>query len=141
MGVRNVVFVTMRKRYTICFDLCPFATLVWRTVHVAFNLRPPTSMANMFGNSLGGVHPKLKAHIRVVVCALVWAIWNCRNDLVFNGSKFPKKIAGHLQSCQFNPYLVYPASCGGPAVHRLWVQPLGDGCTGFIQPGWMAIQQ
>jgi hypothetical protein len=38
----------------------------------------------MFGNWLNGVEKQTKAWIRVGVCALIWAIWNCRNDLVFN---------------------------------------------------------
>jgi hypothetical protein len=38
----------------------------------------------MFGNWLNGVEKQTKAQICVGICALIWAIWNCRNDLVFN---------------------------------------------------------
>jgi hypothetical protein len=38
----------------------------------------------MFGNWLNGVDKKIKARIRIGVCALMWAIWNCRNDVIFN---------------------------------------------------------
>lgn len=71
---------------------CPLAKLSWHTIHISFNLPTPTSSTNLFGNWLKGVHPKLKAQIRVGVCALLWAIWNCRNGCVFNMTKIPKKF-------------------------------------------------
>ena len=39
---------------------------------------------NMFGNWLAGVDKQTKARIRIGVCTFVWAIWNCRNDVIFN---------------------------------------------------------
>jgi len=38
----------------------------------------------MFGNWLNGIDKKTKARICIGVCAIVWAIWNCQNDVVFN---------------------------------------------------------
>jgi hypothetical protein len=38
----------------------------------------------MFGNWLKGVEKKDKARIRIGICAIMWAIWNCRNDVIFN---------------------------------------------------------
>lgn len=43
---------------------CPFARLLWRTVHVAFNLPPLTSISNMFWNWLATLSAKLKAQIQ-----------------------------------------------------------------------------
>jgi hypothetical protein len=40
----------------------------------------------MFGNWLNGIDKTVKARIRIGVCALVWAIWNCRNDIIFNNA-------------------------------------------------------
>jgi two-component response regulator (ARR-B family) len=37
----------------------------------------------MFGNWLNGIDKKTKSQICVGVCALLWAKWNCRNDLIF----------------------------------------------------------
>ena len=71
------------------FLQCPLSKLLWRTVHITFNLPPTTSSTNMFGNWLVGVHPKLKSQIRVRICALLWAIWNTRNDCIFNRTKVP----------------------------------------------------
>jgi hypothetical protein len=38
----------------------------------------------MSGNWLNGVEKHTKARIRLGVYALVWALWNCRNDMVFD---------------------------------------------------------
>jgi hypothetical protein len=42
------------------------------------------NITNLFGNWLNGIDKKTKEQIRVGVCALVWTIWNCRNEVVFN---------------------------------------------------------
>uniref|UniRef100_M8C518 Putative disease resistance protein n=1 Tax=Aegilops tauschii TaxID=37682 RepID=M8C518_AEGTA len=63
---------------------CPLARVLWRRVHIAFNITPPDSVTTSFGTWLNGIEPDLARHIRVGVCALLWTIWTCRNDLVFN---------------------------------------------------------
>ena len=66
------------------FFTCPFAGAVWTLVQYAFNIIPPLNVSNMFGIWLNGVDKNTKARIRVGACALVWSIWNCRNDIIFN---------------------------------------------------------
>src|SRR3990170_3435388 len=63
---------------------CPLAKKLWRTVHIAFNITPPNNISTLFGTWLDGIDSETARHIRVGVCALLWAVWNCRNDLVFN---------------------------------------------------------
>ena len=63
---------------------CPMAKILWRSVQIAFNINPPGSINMIFGTWLQGIDPVIAKHIRVGVCALLWAIWMCRNDLVFN---------------------------------------------------------
>ena len=63
---------------------CPLAKILWCSIHIAFNITPPTSINMLFGTWLDGVDSDIARHIRVGVCALLWAVWNCRNDLVFN---------------------------------------------------------
>ena len=53
-------------------------------MHFTFNVYPPTNIANMFGSWLNGIDKITKARIRIGVAAILWAIWNCRNDIVFN---------------------------------------------------------
>ena len=67
------------------FD-CPLAKVLWQTVHIAFNIKPPTSVYAFFGTWLNGIESNVARHIRVGVSALLWTIWLCRNDLVFNRS-------------------------------------------------------
>ena len=41
------------------FITCPLARMVWRIVRLAFNIRPPVNITNMFGNWLKGVSKKI----------------------------------------------------------------------------------
>jgi len=68
------------------FD-CHFASFIWNTVHITFGIRPPTSIANLFGSWLLGLDPKLRDQIWLGAAALCWAIWMNRNDMVFNKAK------------------------------------------------------
>jgi hypothetical protein len=67
---------------------CPSTILLWETVHLAFNLPPPTSIQNISWNWLTGVSKLVKAHIHVWVSVLYWLIWNCCKDTVFNKAKY-----------------------------------------------------
>ena len=42
----------------------------------------------LFGTWLNGVDIHIAKYIRLGICALFWTIWNTRNDLIFNGTKF-----------------------------------------------------
>ena len=50
-------------------------------IHIAFNINPPVDIASLW---LAGVEHITAARIRIRICALLWAIWNCRNDMIFN---------------------------------------------------------
>ena len=67
------------------FD-CPLARFMWNAVFISFGIHPPRNVASLLGNWLRGVQPKLKTQVFVGVAALCWAVWLCRNDVVFNGS-------------------------------------------------------
>ena len=45
---------------------------------------PPTSIANVFGNWLHGIYKKFRTIFRVVALVVIWSLWLCRNDKVFN---------------------------------------------------------
>lgn len=83
-GSKKCCFCNEDETIQHLYLACRFAHLIWRMVNVAFNLPPPTSISNMFGNWLCSVDKKGKAQIRVGVSALCWRIWNCRNGIVFN---------------------------------------------------------
>jgi hypothetical protein len=96
---------------------------------MTFNITAPTNVTNLFGNWLNEVSRKVKGHIRVGVCALLWAIWNVRNDFIFNKKKFSIFSAGYPLGYSLDPYVVlYPTGGCAPGL-GYWVQPLGDGST------------
>jgi hypothetical protein len=88
-GPTNCCFCDQHETINHLFISCPFTQMIWRIVYMTFNITAPMNITNLFGNWLNGVDKKSKTHIRVGVCALLWAIWNVRNDCIFNKTKFP----------------------------------------------------
>ena len=84
IGCKKCAFCTAEESVEHLFISCPFVTNIWRLFHFTFNITPPSSVANLFGHWLNGVDKTTKARIRIGVCAFLWAVWNCRNDVVFN---------------------------------------------------------
>jgi hypothetical protein len=66
------------------FLQCRFPRSIWSLIQVASILYPPTSVANIFGNWLHGIDLKFRTLIRVGALAVIWSLWLCRNDKVFN---------------------------------------------------------
>jgi hypothetical protein len=71
------------------FFECPLAKIISHIIHMNFGLAPPKNITNLFGNWLMGISKNDLTKVSVGVCAVVWALWNTRNDFVFNK---PKKI-------------------------------------------------
>ena len=86
-GCKKCCFCDQDETIQHLFFSCPLARMTWRIVHMAFNIKPPTDITNLFGNCLRGVSKTEKVQIRVGVCALIWAISNIRNDYIFNRAK------------------------------------------------------
>jgi hypothetical protein len=76
-----------------------------------FGLAPHKNVINLFGNWLKGISKKDLIQIRVGVCAMIWALWNNRNDYVFNR---PEKLflAGYSYGYPLDPYAVLPPTRG-----------------------------
>ena len=70
-GCKKYCFCDQDETIQHLFILCPLAKMVWRIIFMAFNIHPPNNIKNLFGNWLRGVEKKLKAQIRVGVCALL----------------------------------------------------------------------
>ena len=83
-GDKKCVFCHHDETVEHLFIECLFAHKIWRLLQFTFNIPPPTSLSNMFGSWFGGIDKKTKNGLRIGVCAFIWAIWNCRNDIVFN---------------------------------------------------------
>jgi hypothetical protein len=69
------------------FFECPLAKVVWWIAHLSFNLAPPKNITNLFDNWLTGVVKNERAQIQVGACACLWALWNVRNNYIFNRAK------------------------------------------------------
>ena len=48
-------------------------------------------------------------------------------------------FAGYLQSYSLDPYVVLTHSYGLQGAFGYWVQPMGDGSSGYLQPIRMAL--
>jgi hypothetical protein len=94
---------------------------------MTFGLAPPKNVTNLFGNWLAGIDKRDVKQIRIGVCAIIWALWNARNDHVFNKPKAPSFL-----------YVVLSPTIGAAGCHGFWVQLFGVGSTGYIQPIWLA---
>ena len=87
IGCKKCVFCDTDETVEHLFISCPFARNIWRLVHFTFNIKPPSSIRNMFGQWLHGIDKRSKELIRIGTAAMLWAIWNCRNDIIFNKAK------------------------------------------------------
>jgi hypothetical protein len=85
-GETTCVFCEKEESMQHLFFECPMAKLIWR-LHMTFVLSPPKNITNLFGNWLSNFDKKDVKQIRVGVCAIVWTLWNARNDHVFNKPK------------------------------------------------------
>jgi hypothetical protein len=74
------------------FFQCQFARSIWSAIQVASRLSPPRSVANILGNWLHGIDNRDRVHIRVGAIALIWSLWLCRNNMVFDA-----KISSPMQ--------------------------------------------
>ena len=133
-GCKKCVFCDADESVEHLFISCQLARQIWRLIHFTFNITPPTSITNLFGNWLNGVDKKTKANIHVGVCAFLWAIWNCRNDVVFN-----KTGAGHfLQVVHRATYWIHRWSFLQPVNQR---GRLDSGCTRLMAVVWAIFNQ
>jgi hypothetical protein len=52
---------------------------------------------------------------------------------------FPHFLAGYPFGYPLDPYVVLSPAGGPTPGHGYWVQPFGDGSTGYLQPIWVAV--
>lgn len=106
-GNKSCGFYNQLETIKHLFLECPLAKILWTSIHISFNIAPPTSIQTLFGTWLDGVDINVARQIRLGVCALLWAIWNCRNDMVFNRIYKPifcRFYTGQLLSSVHGPY-------------------------------------
>jgi hypothetical protein len=91
-GNKSCVFCHQDETIKHLFFHCRFARSIWSIIQIASTLYPPRSVANIFGNWLHGIDNRFRTLIRVGALAIIWSLWLCRNDKVFDN-----KISSPLQ--------------------------------------------
>jgi hypothetical protein len=87
VGRESCCFCDEKESTQHLFFDCPFAKIIWHLIHMTFGLSPLRNVNNLFGNWLKGIPKKELIQIRVRVCAVIWTMWNTRNDFIFNKPK------------------------------------------------------
>jgi hypothetical protein len=87
---------------------------------MSFGLEPPKNVNNLFRNWLKGIPKKDLIQVRVGVCAIIWAIWNTRNDFIFNKPNFFIS-AGYSFGYPLNSYVVLSLTRGAAGGDGFWV--------------------
>jgi uncharacterized C2H2 Zn-finger protein len=85
--LKKRAFYDIEEMVEELFIRCPHCEIDLESGPFSFNISSTTNIKNMFGNWLNGIDKKPKARIRVGVCGLLWAIWSCRCDMIFNRAK------------------------------------------------------
>jgi len=65
---------------------------MWRIVLISFNLKPPTSVHNLFTGWFEGLNRKRKSQILVGASAICWDLWLTWNDVVFDKAIAPSYL-------------------------------------------------
>jgi hypothetical protein len=81
---KTYVFCSHDETIKHLFFQCNFSRSIWSVIRAASVLYTPTSIANIFRNWILGIDYKYMILLRVGAMALIWSLWLCRNDKVFN---------------------------------------------------------
>jgi hypothetical protein len=66
------------------------------------------------------------------MCALVWALWNRRNDMIFS-----KTETCYLYGYPRDSRVILSSFEDVASVYGFWMQLAGDSYSGYIGPGWL----
>jgi len=110
---RKCCFCSSDESIQHLFFNCHFARFVWRTVHISFNLIPPTSVHNLFTSWLHGINKKLKSKILVGASAICWAIWLTWSDIIFDKAAAPSYLQVIFRGGLLDQVLVSITEGGG----------------------------
>jgi hypothetical protein len=95
-----------------------YAKFIWRTVYISFNLKPPTSIHNLFTCWMEGLNRKLKSQILVGASAICWALWLTRNDVALDKALAPSYLQVMLKGTYWTRYWTLLHKEGGSPVNE-----------------------
>ena len=129
-GSTKCVFCPQEETIKHFFFQCMIAHSIWSAIQIVSNLYPSRLVANIFGNWLHSVDMKARTIIRVRALAVIWSLWLCRNDKVFNNS--------NIQMHKFAPFVVHNTTCGKsrPFFEAVFTTEVHD--EEYFYPTWMA---
>jgi hypothetical protein len=61
---------------------------MWTTISITFGIRAPAKITNLFGPWLRSFSVKQRNQELIGAAAFCWALWLCRNEVLFQRSKF-----------------------------------------------------
>jgi hypothetical protein len=111
-GSTQCVFCHQDETINHLFFQCHFARSIWSLIQVASSLYPLTSVANIFRNWLHGIDLRFRTLIRVGVLVVIWSLWLCRNEKVFNDKNC--SLLQVLYRCTSIPFMVTYTADGEP---------------------------
>jgi hypothetical protein len=91
-GKSQMQFFNQNENIQHIFFDCYIAKTVWRIIYFTLKIDPPVNSNHIIGDwesNEGCMHKKL---LLSGVAALIWSIWLCRNDVVFNRNHIPSII-------------------------------------------------
>jgi hypothetical protein len=88
-GNKMCAFCSHQEMIQHLFFDCHFMKFLWRVVQCTFNIDTLTSVEHLLNDWAFSVGVRLKKFMLVGASALCWALWTCRNDIVFD--KVPMK--------------------------------------------------
>jgi hypothetical protein len=100
---------------------------------MAIDLNPPHNVEHMFGGWLQGLNKILKSVFLLATC-LCWALWICRNKLVFKEKNLLFSLADYPFGDTMAFALGYSTEGGGLASSCIEVANLGKGGHGVFLP-------
>jgi hypothetical protein len=65
------------------FD-CALTKFIWRVVYLVSGLAPPNNIRHMFRVWVHSMNSSDRQIFLIGICAMLWAIWLSRNEVVFN---------------------------------------------------------
>jgi hypothetical protein len=86
-GCTKCCFCENEESIQHLFFECPMARLMWFAISMSFGFRQPTNVSHIFGPWISGFPPEFRNQVLIGVAAMCWALWLCRNDVVFQRSK------------------------------------------------------
>ncbi|XP_037489690.1 heat shock 70 kDa protein 18-like [Triticum dicoccoides] len=87
------------------------------------------------------VVPNDQGNLTTPSCVAFTDAWRLVGDAALNqAARNPvNTVFGYIPSYGIDPFVVITHSDGGQGAFGYWVYPLGDGCSGYLQPVWMAV--